>query len=143
MEVYMRVSEMMTRDVETITPHATLLAAAKRMRHSNIGFLPVVEDNALLGVLTDRDIVVRGISEGRDPRFTTVREAMTRVPIWCYEEDVLTNAAQLLEESHIRRLLVLNRNHELVGLLSIDDLAASMSSDRLLGVTLRHITAAA
>jgi CBS domain-containing protein len=139
----MRVAEMMTRDVETTTGHSTLLAAARMMRHHNVGFLPVVDNGVVVGVLTDRDIVVRGISDGRDPRYVTVREAMTRVPIWCYEDDVLTEAAELLEESHIHRLLVLNRNHELVGLLSLDDLAAKMSSDRLLGTVLRNITAAA
>jgi CBS domain-containing protein len=134
---------MMTRDIATTTGHSTLLAAARMMRHHNVGFLPVVDHGVVVGVLTDRDIVIRGISEGRDPRYVTVKEAMTRVPMWCYEDDVLTEAAELLEESHIHRLLVLNRNHELVGLLSLDDLAAKMSSDRLLGTVLRNITAAA
>jgi CBS domain-containing protein len=139
----MRVSEMMTKDIETVTSHSTLAAAARIMRRGNFGFLPVVDENVVVGVLTDRDLVVRGMCENRDPRFITVRDAMTRVPIWCYEDDVLTDAASLLEESHIRRLLVLNRDHELVGLLSLDDLAARMSSDRLLGTVIRNITAAA
>jgi CBS domain-containing protein len=113
------------------------------MRRHNIGFLPVLDEGTVLGVLTDRDMVLRGMTEGNDPRYVLVRDVMTRVPIWCYEDDVLTAAAQLLQESHIRRLLVLNRDHELVGILSLDDLAAKMSSDRLLGVTMRNVTAAA
>jgi CBS domain-containing protein len=139
----MRVSEAMTREVQTTTGNSSLLAAARLMRKHNIGFLPVVENDIVVGVLTDRDIVIRGISEGRDPRFVTVRDAMTRVPIWCYEDDVLTEAASMLEDSHIRRLLVLDAERRLVGLMSIDDLASKMSSDRLLGTVVRHITEAA
>jgi CBS domain-containing protein len=137
----MRVSEIMTRDIETVTPNTTLMAAARLMRRRNIGFLPVIDGTTVIGVLTDRDIVTRGIGEGRDPRFVTAREVMTRVPIWCYEDDVLTEAAVLLEESHIRRLLVLSHDRTLVGLLSLDDLARRMSSDRLLGNVVRQITA--
>jgi CBS domain-containing protein len=73
----------------------------------------------------------------------TVRETMTRIPIWCYDFAVLTDAAEMLEESRIRRLLVLNEDRQLVGLLSLDDLAAKMSSDRLLGTVLRNVTRAA
>ena len=79
----------------------------------------------------------------RHPRFFTVRDAMSRAPIWCYEDDVLTEAARHLEESHIRRLLVLDYDRKLVGLVSMDDLALNMSSDRLLGEMVRNITAAA
>ena len=68
---------------------------------------------------------------------------MSRAPIWCYDDDVLTEAARLLEESHIRRLLVLDYDRKLVGLVSMDDLALNLSSDRLLGEMVRNITAAA
>jgi CBS domain-containing protein len=139
----MLVREIMTRDLETISPNSSLHAAARMMRRRNIGFLPVVDGNDVLGVLTDRDIVIRGLCDGRDPRFFTVRDAMSRTPIWCYEDDVLTEAARLLEESHIRRLLVLDYDRKLVGLLSLDDLALHLSSDRLLGSMVRNITAAA
>lgn len=136
----MKVRDVMTRDIETIAADSNLLTAAKVLRRRNIGFLPVVSGDTVIGVLTDRDIVVRGIAEGRDPMDVHVREIMTRVPIWCYAEDVLTEAATQLEESHIRRLLVLDADHKLVGLLSIDDLAAHMSSERLLGTVVRNIT---
>jgi CBS domain-containing protein len=133
----------MTRDVATIPPDANLVDAAKIMRARSIGFLPVVDRDRVFGVLTDRDIVIRGICEGRDPRRTTVRDVMSRVWIWCYEDEVLTEAASILADNHIRRLVVFDHNKRLVGLLSLDDLAARMSSERLLGTTLRGVTAVA
>jgi len=139
----MIVSEAMTKDVETVTSGTSLLAAAKAMRRFGIGFLPVTEDGVVLGVITDRDIVVRGIAEGRNPYLTAVRNVMTPVMVWCYADDVLTEAAQMMEDNHIRRLLVLGEDKKLVGLLSLDDLAEKLSSDRLLGCVVRHITAAA
>jgi CBS domain-containing protein len=139
----MKISDVMTREVATIPPDASLVEAGRVMRAQNIGFLPVVRRKQILGVLTDRDIVIRSICEGRDPRSTRVRDVMTHVWIWCYEDEVLTEAARILAENHIRRLLVLGHNKTLVGLLSLDDLAAKMSSDRLLGTVLRQVTAAA
>ena len=113
------------------------------MRARNIGFLPVIEDGKVLGVLTDRDIVIRSIYEDQGPVSTKVRADMPSTSIWCYEEDVLTDAAKLLADHHICRLVVFDRDKNLVGLLSLDDLAAKMSSDRLLGSVLRQVTAAA
>lgn len=135
----MRVSEVMTRDVETVSSEMTLFAAARKMKQFDIGFLPVVEDQVVAGVITDRDITLRGLGEGRDPHVTTVKEIMTPDVLWCYEDDVLTEAATIMEENQVRRLLVLNQMNKLVGLLSLDDLAARMSSDRLLGTVLRSV----
>lgn len=139
----MKVKEVMNRDVATISSDANLVQAATLMRTRNIGFLPVVEDDRVVGVITDRDIVIRSIYEDQSPVSTKVHEVMTSTSIWCYDEDVLTDAAQLLSNHHIRRLLVFDRNKNLVGLISLDDLAVKMSSDRLLGSVLRQVTAAA
>jgi CBS domain-containing protein len=138
----MKVRDAMTADVETVPLNTSLVAAARLMRHANIGFLPVVEDGIVYGVVTDRDLLLRGIAEGRNPHMTTVGNLMTRALVWCYEDEVLTEAARVMEENHIRRLLVLDNNKRLVGLLSLDDLALKMSSDRLLGSVVRHVTAA-
>jgi len=138
----MRVGDVMTRDVETVSADLSLMAAARRMQRRDIGFLPVVENDVVIGVITDRDITLRGLGEGRTPQLTTVREIMTPAAVWCYENNVLTEAVELMEENHVRRLLVLNRERNVVGLLSLDDLAAHMSSDRLLGIVLRKVTAA-
>ena len=138
----MRVSEVMTRDVETVTSDMDVMMAARKMRVRDIGFLPVVENSAVVGVITDRDITLRGLGEGRIPQLTTVREIMTPAVVWCFEDDVLTEAADIMDEKQVRRLLVLNGANDLVGLLSLDDLALYMSSDRLLGSVLRNLTSA-
>ncbi len=139
----MKISEVMNRDVATISGNANLVEAAAVMRNRNIGFLPVLEQGKVAGVLTDRDIVVRSVCEEWNPLSTKVYDVMTPTSIWCYEDDVLTDAAALLASHRIRRLLVFDPNHKLVGLLSLDDVAARMSSDRLLANVLRKVTARA
>jgi CBS domain-containing protein len=142
-EAFMRVKDVMTKDVQVATIDMSLVAAAKVMRGQSIGFLPVVENGYVLGVLTDRDMVVRGIAEGRNVYMATAGDIMTSAVMWCFEDETLVEAAQLMEDNRVRRLLVLDREKRLVGLLSLDDLAARMSSDRLLGTVLRNVTAAA
>lgn len=139
----MKISEVMNRDIATISPDANLVEAATVMRTRNIGFLPVLEEGKVVGVVTDRDIVIRSICEDHSPLSNKVYDIMTPTPIWCYEDEVLTDAAKVLAGHHIRRLIVFDRNKKLAGLLSLDDLAAKMSSDRLLGSVLRQVTAAA
>lgn len=142
MEVSMRVAEVMTRDVIAVPVDATLVDAAEMMRDHNIGFLPVIASDVVVGVITDRDLVVRAICENMNPAMTPVRSVMSPRPVWCYEYDVLTDAADILANNHLHRLIVVDSNKRLSGLLSIDDLAANMSSDRLLGDLLRHVAAA-
>jgi CBS domain-containing protein len=138
----MRVSEIMTRDVVAIPVDATLVEAAELMRNHNIGFLPVIASGILVGVVTDRDLVIRAICENMPPALTLVRAIMSTKPVWCYEQDVLTNAADILANSHVHRLIVVDTNRKLSGLLSIDDLAANMSSNTLLSDLVRNISAA-
>jgi CBS domain-containing protein len=138
----MRVSEVMTRDVVAVPGDATLVEAAALMRDHDIGFLPVISADLVIGVVTDRDLVVRGIGGNMTPALTPVRSVMSANPVWCYEEDVLTDAGDILANNHLHRLIVVDSDRKLSGLLSIDDLAANMSSDRLLGDVLRHITEA-
>jgi CBS domain-containing protein len=138
----MRVSEIMTRNVVSVPVDATLVEAAELMRNHSIGFLPVTASDVLVGVVTDRDIVVRALSKGMSPHLTPVRLVMSTKPIWCYENDVLTDAADILAENRVHRLIVLDSNRKVSGLVSLDDLAANMSSDRLLGDVLRHVSAA-
>ena len=139
----MKVREVMNRVVATISSDANLVEAATIMRAHNIGFLPVIEDGTVIGVLTDRDLVIRSIYEDQDPVSTKVSDVMTSTSIWGDEDDVLTEAAKVLGNHHIRRLIVFDRDRNLVGLLSLDDLAAKMSSDRLLGSVVRQVTSAA
>lgn len=119
----MQVTDVMTRRAETIGPGDTLQEAARRMRALGIGALPVCENDRLVGMLTDRDVVIRAVADGRDPAGTPVRAAMTPQVIYCFEEEPLENAARLMEERSIRRLMVLDADKRLVGILSVDDLA--------------------
>ena len=138
----MRVSEIMTRDVEAVPVDATLVEAAEMMRDHNIGFLPVIASGVLVGVVTDRDLVIRGLCENMKPALTPVRSVMSTTPVWCYEEDVLTAAVDILANSHVHRLIVSDSDRKLCGLLSLDDLAANMSSDRLLIDLVRQVSTA-
>ena len=93
----MRVRDVMTTDVEMVAYDTSLVEAAKVMRKQDIGFLPVVENGIVLGVVTDRDMVTRGIAEARNLHLTRVSDIMTPALIWCYADEVLTEAARILE----------------------------------------------
>jgi CBS domain-containing protein len=138
----MRVDEAMTRDVVTVPVDATIAEAAELMKNHDIGFLPVVADDILVGVVTDRDLVIRGMCERANPYLTPVRAVMSTAPVWCYGHDVLTDAADIFADNRVHRLVVVDTDNRLVGLLSIDDVAAKMSSDRLLGDLVRHVSVA-
>jgi CBS domain-containing protein len=129
----------MSRNVVTVPVDATIAEAAELMKAHDVGFLPVVTGENVVGVVTDRDLVVRGICERASPYLTPVRAVMTNAPVWCYEHDVLTDATDILAANRVRRLVVVDSRKNLVGLLSMDDLAAHMSSDRLLGDLLRQV----
>ncbi len=119
----MLVADAMTRRAETIGPDETLQAAARKMKALCIGALPVCERDRIIGVLTDRDIVIRGVVEGMNPAEAKVRSCMTSQVVYCLEEQPLHEAARLMEEHSIRRIIVLDVTKRLVGLLSLDDLA--------------------
>jgi CBS domain-containing protein len=131
----------MTRDVVAASVDATLVETAELMRDHNIGFLPVIASDVLLGVITDRDLVVRALCQNMNPALTPVRSVMSTKPVWCYEEDVLTDAADILANNHVHRLIVVDSDRKLCGPLSLDDLAANMSSNRLLSDLVRQVSA--
>lgn len=119
----MLVKEIMTSRMECVGPASSLQETARKMRDFNIGSLPVWENGQLLGMVTDRDICCRAVAEGRDTAKTTVREIMSRDVTCCFSDDDVGDAARLMEEKHIRRLAVLNRDRTMAGFLSVDDLA--------------------
>jgi len=138
----MFVHEVMTRGVECISPDATLQEAAQKMRDLDVGPLPVCGPNdRLMGIITDRDIAVRAVAEGRDPRTARVRDAMTEGIDYCFEDDHVTVAAHHMEDKQIRRLVVLNRDKRLVGIVSLGDLAVETGGDeRVAGKTLERVS---
>jgi CBS domain-containing protein len=121
----MNISDLMHRNVELIKEDATIREAARRMKEAGIGVLPVVDDSRVLGMITDRDIVVRSIAHGDDPDKTRVSQAMTVDVEWCYDDHDIEIATRKMGDRQIQRLLVLDRQEKLVGIISLGDLASA------------------
>ena len=137
-----KVSEVMTCCVERIPAAATLEQAAKQMKAHNVGILPVVDGEAIVGVVTDRDIVLRAVSERLRPEMTRVQDVMTTVAISCYQDQDIAEASLVMEKNLVHRLVVLDRNEKLVGIVSLSDLAAKAKSETLSGHVLGKVSAA-
>jgi CBS domain-containing protein len=119
--------EIMHRGAECIQEDETLAATAKRMRQLQVGALPICgSDDRLHGIITDRDIVVKGIAEGRDPNTTTARDLAQGTPVWVDADADLQEAMQKMIDNSIRRLPVID-NHRLVGMISEADVARHCS----------------
>jgi len=119
----MQIREIMTRNVETASPLMSLQEAAKKMEERDIGFLPVISEGSLVGVITDRDITVRAVSCGLDSKQALVEKVMTPDAIVLPENSDLEDAADLMEEHDIRRLIVTDENDQPVGVVSKDRIA--------------------
>ena len=119
----MRVSDAMTRDVRVATPGQSIRDAAKVMAEIDAGALPVGENDRLIGMITDRDIAIRAVAQGKGPD-TPVRDVMsTEQVLYCYEDDELDNVAKNMGDVQVRRLPVVSREKRLVGIVSLGDLA--------------------
>ena len=106
-----------------------------------MGPLPVCGDNdRLVGMITDRDITVRAVAEACDPRTTTVQDVMTPDVVYCFDDQDVQEAARLMKEHQVRRLVVLNRDKRLVGIVSLGDLAVETGDERLAGKTVEQVS---
>ncbi|HEX7076752.1 MAG TPA: CBS domain-containing protein [Hyphomicrobiaceae bacterium] len=119
----MIISEVMTREVEVISPDASLREAARKMDELNVGVLPVCDGQRLVGMITDRDITVRATSIGESPDVTRVDEVMSEEVWWCYEDEDVEDVARRMGEKQIRRMPVIDHDHMLVGIVALGDLA--------------------
>lgn len=124
----MKIKELMTRNVECLDPRSSLIRAARLMSEANVGSLPVVERGHVIGVLTDRDIVVRTVAAGINPVDSTVGEAMTPEVVHCHEEDDVEDAAELMAAYHIRRVVVTNEQGGVTGIVALADLATGAAA---------------
>jgi CBS domain-containing protein len=118
----MRVADIMTRGVELTTPQATIKDAAARMAELDAGILPVQDQDRLVGMLTDRDIAVRAVAQGKGPD-CTVGEVMTPDVKYCFEDDQIGDVARNMAEIKVQRLPVMDRDKRLVGIISLGDIA--------------------
>ena len=125
----MQLRDVMTRGVQVIHPDATLAEAAEKMKSLDIGPLPVCDGEKLVGMITDRDLATRAISAGKDPNATRVHEVMTEGVRYCFEDDDIKTAAEIMGQAQIRRLPILSRNKRLVGIVSLGDLAIEPETD--------------
>ena len=138
----MKVSEIMTRGAETVAPDASLRDAAQTMKRLDIGAIPVCDGDRLVGIVTDRDIVVRAVADGADTASTTVREAMTEGIVYCQEDTDVQTVADTMKQRQIRRLVVLDADKRLVGIVSLGDLAIQGGDDARSGKVLESISEA-
>lgn len=120
----MKVSECMSTDVRICAPDDTIEQAARTMREIDAGALPVGENDRLVGMITDRDIAVRAVAEGRGPD-TTVRDAMSKEIRFCFDDEDVEEVAEHMADLKVRRLPVLNREKRLIGIVSLGDLSLS------------------
>lgn len=134
----MQVKDAMTKDPQVVRPQASLKEAAEIMKSLDVGAVPVCDNDRLVGMITDRDIVVRAEAEGLSPS-AMVDQAMTPGVTFCLEEDDLDSAVKLMEDKQIRRLPVLNAEHRLVGIVSLGDLAVS-GDQRTTGEILERVS---
>jgi CBS domain-containing protein len=134
----MKVSEVMTRDVQTIQPDQTAREAASFMLNADAGSIPVTEGDRLIGMITDRDIAVRGVAKGNGPD-TPVRELMTDDLVVVRIDDDIESAAAKMSDAQVRRLPVIDQDERLCGIVSLGDLSREAdldcASEALEGVT--------
>jgi CBS domain-containing protein len=124
-----KIKDIMSRDVHFVSPDDSLQEAAKQMRSHDVGFLPVVDGKELIGAVTDRDIAVQAVAEGKDPKKTHVKDLATKDVAWCYADQDADDAAKVMKDKEVRRVMVIDRDSkELVGVVSVGDLATKDSS---------------
>jgi CBS domain-containing protein len=121
-----QLKDLMSRDVKIVNPDMTIGEAAKEMRDGDFGMLPVGEDDRMIGTISDRDIAIRAVAEGKDAD-TKVRDVMSDGIAWAYEDDSVEKAAIIMSEHQVRRLPVVNRNKRLVGIVALGDFAVEDS----------------
>lgn len=134
-----RCSEIMSTKVKTATRSMTLREVAALMRDGDMGAMPVVEDGRLVGIVTDRDIVVRAIAEGRDAE-APINEAMTTEIFSVRPEDFVFEAIRLMGDKQVRRIPVVGENGELAGIIAMADIALEMEDEREIAETLEEIS---
>ncbi len=136
----MRVRDVMTRNVEKVAPGDTLQTAARKMRDLDVGPLPVCDGDRLAGMVTDRDITVRATAEGLDPTACTVGQVMTPDVVYVFEDQDVKDAADAMAAHQIRRLLVLDAESKLVGIVAMADLAVDGGKEARPAATLREVS---
>lgn len=134
----MQVMQVMSSELEVVGPKATVQEVAEKMRRRDVGIVPVVEKELVIGVITDRDIALRLVADARSAKRTRAYEVMTQSVAHCFADQSVDEAATLMKTRGVRRLVVLNRDQYPVGIVSVTDVALQLDS-RLSGDILKHV----
>ncbi|MGE5581952.1 MAG: CBS domain-containing protein [Bacillota bacterium] len=135
----MKIKDVMTDTIASVNPNTTVVEAAQLMQKHDVGAMPVMEGQNIIGIITDRDIVVRNVAHNRDPKSTPVRDVMTSQVKTITSDTGLSQAATMMAQNQIRRLPVVD-NNKLVGMVSLGDLATQAKYDVELADTLGRIS---
>jgi len=127
----MLAKDLMSTKPEFVPPDATLKQAADQMKSHDFGFLPIGENDRLIGTLTDRDITINAVAKGWDPNIKTVKEVMHKGIHYCMESDSLEKVIAQMEKLQVRRLIVLNQNKRMTGIISLGDIATKCKNPKL------------
>jgi CBS domain-containing protein len=136
----MQIEEVMSRNPVALSPTATIEEAVEKMTKMDCGFIPVCENDRLIGMVTDRDIIIRAISKGKNPATTPLREVMTESVFYCFEGDDIQKAMESMRDQQVHRLVVLNNDKKLTGIISLGDLARKSHNTKLCGEALEGIS---
>ncbi|HEY1361910.1 MAG TPA: CBS domain-containing protein [Xanthobacteraceae bacterium] len=138
----MKAKEAMHKGVEWVSPDTPVAAIARKMLEEDIGAIPVGENDRLVGMITDRDITLRAVADGKDLAGLTARDVMTEGIKWCRDIDEVNQAASVMQENQIRRLPVIDQNKRMVGILSLGDVSHAASkrtaAEVVRGVSAHH-----
>jgi CBS domain-containing protein len=135
----MKIREMMTKGTRSVSPESPVIEAAGLMRVHDIGVVPVLDRDRIVGMLTDRDIVLQLVANGADPRSTPVREIMSTGSISVFDDQSVEEGVELMKKYQIRRLPVLDRTNKLVGIISLGDIAVDVHAG-LSGKALKEVS---
>ncbi len=134
-----QLKDLMSRDVKVINPKMSIVEAARQMRDGDFGMLPVGENDRMIGTITDRDIAIRAIAEGKDIA-TKVRDVMSEGITWAFEDDSVEKAAKIMSQQQVRRLPVVDHDKRLVGIVALGDFAVESSELRPAAQALSEIS---
>lgn len=137
-----QISEVMTRGVQTLAPHDTVVRAARAMQELDVGSIPVCDGERLVGIVTDRDIVLRAVAEDRSNTDTRLDAVMSPEICWCYDDQSVDEVMQTMRDEQLRRIPVVDRDKHLVGIVSLGDLAVQVD-EKAVGQALEGISAGA
>lgn len=139
-EDQMKLKDVMTKQVEVIKSEANLQEAALKMKDLDVGSLPVCDGDRVVGIVTDRDIAIRAVAEGLDPKNTSIKRVMSVDLDYSYEDDDVQEAARLMEQKQIRRLPVMSPDKKLVGIVALGDIAVNQGEDCFAGEILHKVS---